>query len=531
MKKKTHWWLLLLFVPVIVAGALLFAFTRDTGSVTQILLQHPTLATQTITDATQIGFFTQLLEEADPVDSPARPQEEYESFTLTVDTFTGKTDYTLLLTGSPADCLCRDPKGALLRLEPEAARELLLREGMEFLNENYPLPQITLTLEGTPHSLSPEADWYYRKPDGTFGRRQTAQDASLSLSQLAGLLPALGFSAAPHWSQVTVRENDRVIFEDSAQNLEFFQYKKDGVLQITVEAKWNQEENCARYGQLKASFTLTCDAPTEFATQSQSTAPGELMAFLAKDCLTGDLSVTTDLPGAVHKTLLYAGQRLVLMPIPLGTPAGSYTVTLTGEGKSQSFPLQVQEKEFSREAMEKLSADQLKESFERQEALFDQWMLSAQTEPLWTAPFAAPLGGTNTGELWLSARFGAHLDIAGTPTGVQHTGLDYVTLPGSFVGAANDGTVLFAGQTPYLGNTVVIDHGLGICSVYGCLDSLNVTQGMRIYKGQTVGTLGKSGLTGASVAHFEMRVLGVAVNPSTFFGSDMDFFDLKLLAD
>lgn len=94
-----------------------------------------------------------------------------------------------------------------------------------------------------------------------------------------------------------------------------------------------------------------------------------------------------------------------------------------------------------------------------------------------------------------------------------HLGLDLASVAGAPVPAANAGTVAFASWLGIYGNTVVIDHGYGLASLYGHLSSLNVAQGATVRSGQTLGTSGASGLAGGDHLHFEILVQGRSVDP------------------
>lgn len=92
-------------------------------------------------------------------------------------------------------------------------------------------------------------------------------------------------------------------------------------------------------------------------------------------------------------------------------------------------------------------------------------------------------------------------------------GIDLASVPGAQVPAANGGNVVFAGPLGVYGNTVVIDHGLGLASVYGSLGSVAVTAGDAVKKGDLVGTTGTTGLTPGDQVHFAMYLSGQPVIP------------------
>lgn len=94
-----------------------------------------------------------------------------------------------------------------------------------------------------------------------------------------------------------------------------------------------------------------------------------------------------------------------------------------------------------------------------------------------------------------------------------HLGFDLAVTAGIPVEAANNGVVLLAEYFGIYGNAVIIDHGLGVQSLYGHLSSIDVTPGTEVKKNQPIGRSGMTGLAGGDHLHFTMLVGGHAVNP------------------
>ncbi len=95
----------------------------------------------------------------------------------------------------------------------------------------------------------------------------------------------------------------------------------------------------------------------------------------------------------------------------------------------------------------------------------------------------------------------------------DHMGVDLASLANSPVPAANHGRVVFAEDLGIYGQTVVLDHGQRVMSLYGHLSSIQVPQGQEVRKGDIIGTTGATGLAGGDHLHFSIMVNGVPVNP------------------
>jgi murein DD-endopeptidase MepM/ murein hydrolase activator NlpD len=94
-----------------------------------------------------------------------------------------------------------------------------------------------------------------------------------------------------------------------------------------------------------------------------------------------------------------------------------------------------------------------------------------------------------------------------------HLGFDLARVANSPVVAANRGKVMYADELGIYGNCVIIDHGMGVQSLYGHLSSISVKAGDTVEKEQELGRSGMTGLAGGDHLHFTMLVNGHMVNP------------------
>lgn len=99
-----------------------------------------------------------------------------------------------------------------------------------------------------------------------------------------------------------------------------------------------------------------------------------------------------------------------------------------------------------------------------------------------------------------------------------HDGFDISAPYGSAVVATALGTVTFSGWDKYLGNCVKIDHGEGLTTVYGHLQSTTVSEGEKVSRGDQVGKLGSTGRSTGAHVHYEVRKNGKALDPAKYLG-------------
>ena len=138
--------------------------------------------------------------------------------------------------------------------------------------------------------------------------------------------------------------------------------------------------------------------------------------------------------------------------------------------------------------------------------------LARQTSPtkLWDGPFV-PLGNSK-----VEAAFADHRTYLHNGKEIDqqvHLGFDLAKTAHVPIVAANTGTVLNASWLGIYGNCVIIDHGMGVQSLYGHLSSIDVKVGDKVTRGQMIGLSGMTGMAGGDHLHFTMLVNGRMVNP------------------
>ena len=94
-----------------------------------------------------------------------------------------------------------------------------------------------------------------------------------------------------------------------------------------------------------------------------------------------------------------------------------------------------------------------------------------------------------------------------------HFGYDLASTAMAAVNAANHGRVVYADDLGIYGNCVLVDHGLGLASLYGHLSQIDVSVGDEVRKGDTLGLSGATGLAGGDHLHFAIQVGGSYVDP------------------
>jgi len=126
-----------------------------------------------------------------------------------------------------------------------------------------------------------------------------------------------------------------------------------------------------------------------------------------------------------------------------------------------------------------------------------------------TKPFIYPLSETVITGNYGSIRAAKNYQI-------QHLGVDLKAAVGTPVHAVNDGNVVFVRSLPDYGNTVIVDHGLGVYSLYLHLNSFNVEEAQYVKQWQVIGFSGQTGYAIGPHLHFSIKLRGSSVDPLKF---------------
>lgn len=124
-------------------------------------------------------------------------------------------------------------------------------------------------------------------------------------------------------------------------------------------------------------------------------------------------------------------------------------------------------------------------------------------------PFIAPIRGPITSTFGLQRIYN---DIPKAP----HTALDIAAPLGTPIKATANGRIINVHHRFYTGNTVIIDHGQGVMSLYAHLDGFNVKNGQWVNQGDVIGTVGKTGRVTGPHLHWAIYLNQTSVDPLLF---------------
>jgi murein DD-endopeptidase MepM/ murein hydrolase activator NlpD len=258
---------------------------------------------------------------------------------------------------------------------------------------------------------------------------------------------------------------------------------------------------------------LLAPAPIQISARSRSLQPGELVV----------LSIAGPEPSEPVRVRAFDRdvaaypdgdhEWRALVGIDLDVKPGTYPVTVDAGSPPQHavYDLVVAGRTFR---TRRLTVDQAfvtppaseAERIAREARLLDGAWKSPPGERRWSGPFVRPVPQP------ANSAFGTRSIFNGKPRNA-HGGADFLSPSGTPVDAPNAGRVVIARDLYFSGNTVVIDHGLGLFSMLAHLSSIDVREDEIVAAGQVVGRVGATGRVTGPHLHWAVRASGARVDP------------------
>jgi murein DD-endopeptidase MepM/ murein hydrolase activator NlpD len=249
--------------------------------------------------------------------------------------------------------------------------------------------------------------------------------------------------------------------------------------------------------------------------------PGVATAF-ASSALTAPPASVVRWPGDAIETCTFAGRTYpprdgaCLVPVDL-LATGTLRAERVRAGATETLTIAVGEYPYS---VQRLTIDDPRRTDPNAEDLKRIERESARIAELWgldgavhaQLPLAPPLETLPAG-----GRFGAKRIINGNPSS-PHSGMDYAADRGTPVLAAGDGVVKLAEEHFFAGNSIFVDHGDGLVTMYFHLHEIFVELGQPVTRGAVIGTVGSTGRSTGPHLHFGARWRGARIDPALLLG-------------
>jgi murein DD-endopeptidase MepM/ murein hydrolase activator NlpD len=213
------------------------------------------------------------------------------------------------------------------------------------------------------------------------------------------------------------------------------------------------------------------------------------------------------------------GHWLALVGLSLSAKPGSHTLQYNIGGKASKLSFQVRDKKYEEQHItlkNKRMVNPYKNDMKR---IRDNQARSRKAFASWDAQRIAELGFATPVEGRLSGTFGKKRFFNGQPRR-PHSGLDIAAPTGTPIISPASGTIIETGDYFFNGNTVFIDHGEGLITMFCHMDSIGVKVGQQVAQGETVGTVGMTGRVTGPHLHWTVSLNNNRIDPGLFLSHE-----------
>lgn len=208
-------------------------------------------------------------------------------------------------------------------------------------------------------------------------------------------------------------------------------------------------------------------------------------------------------------------QWVALVGLPLALDPGTHALRVVSAGAEESRPVRVAARHYPTQRFSVPDHRKVEPPpeallrIEREQKRIDEIKALFREEAEPDLAFRAPVAGR------LSGNFGLRRIINGLER-MPHAGIDFAVPAGTPVRAAAAGIVVETGDYFFNGNSVYIDHGQGLVTLYCHLERIDVKPGERVEAGRQLGLSGNTGRTSGPHLHWTVLANGAAVDPRLF---------------
>ncbi|MBO5883976.1 MAG: M23 family metallopeptidase [Clostridia bacterium] len=432
--------------------------------------------------------------------SPLSSTSDLIPITATITSDKISETLTCYFLASNSDSYCTDSSGSWYKIERTDAYNFLISSYSETLYE-HSIPPLLSTADGDiilPNSVK----WHYKNYKNEFvpasKNKISSQINSYNITDSLGLQ----FTTTPDYCTVTVyNQNSKKIFEGPLNDISNITVNSDEILTLNVYAEWKKAKQELYFGSTTYNFKVEIRNHSEFYISDNSVSPKE---FIVLSCTnisnTDDLEFSTDLRG-FSPNFAYDGEVLkCLIPYPTNHLSDKFNLSVKYGASSETFTISIDKNESS-------DSNEYDKEFDKKISN----ILKTAPAPLNIKncyikdDFLLPtLQGFNQRDILINSELISATEFIAKESAQKVT-------------AATSGKIVAIEKYDLIGNTVIIDHGLGIQTWYFGISDISVSLGDYILQGETLGRSGICELSSSDGFIFMVSVNGSIIDPQLFF--------------
>jgi murein DD-endopeptidase MepM/ murein hydrolase activator NlpD len=406
-------------------------------------------------------------------------------------------------------------------VDENISKELLLNENFAYVYIDSTLYDSFLDLNENKINPDVKYDWTFRDIEGNYITKQGNLNGSVSNDGIKiseDDILNIAYEKSPDSQVVRAYSQEKLVSSGTSMQEVLNNLTQNGEYLVESQAQWLLKDGTDFYGTETLTFNINIERKANVEIVTRENYPGNIM-LVSVNNLTGNekLKLNTDAVKTQTETYNYKEKNVFICPIDLNTKPGAYDLNVVvNEGTSDEYTIttsfEVKSKTFKTQYL--TVDEQMNETNNDNAAIYEfaQLVKPARTESvdekLWEGTFDMPVNGE------LTTDFAEIRYVNNEQSSSRHSGLDLSVPLGTEVKAPNNGIVTFAMEgllSP--GNTVVIDHGMGLFTSYYHLNSIAVKKGQNVKKGEVIGTVGTTGFSTGPHLHYAVSIYNTYVNP------------------
>ncbi len=544
----------ILFIPLVVA--IISGLNVDPYSLSAGNLKSVSITTNDNTyefdDEASLELYADITVSTDKEIDSSLLESEYSDTKAYEVTYTQSNSdtlkYTIYLSSDDTGCLYKTPNEKYFIIDQKTASKLILREEFSEIDTSALLPNATVKgISGTVKLKASDYKWEYTALDGqqmTLSSSKKATNSEIiKFDDSKDGAIKLDFDKKPDILNITITDiNGQVEYEGSYEELPEagITYNRDKKMKFVANAEWLEKDTCEYHGTATYEFDILFDIVPTYHVVNGPLPVGDFTVLRMSDFNDGELLYIENEIGLENAIPVYdildeENVKIAIIPYGYHLPWGaSYELTLKTEAgqtdtvtvgtramNNNNEKFDVQEKIIiDTETSPGLDKACTQKALDEFNALVKELSANSVNEKLYDGQFLYPTGSSKV--VSGGAKYGMTRSFKFPDMTYTAFGDDLEATLGQEIKAANSGKVVYAGETTFLGNTVIIDHGFSALTYYGNLESISVKVGDIVKKSDVVGKAGSTGFAcavssvsgnRATLCHYAVSMNGIFVQP------------------
>lgn len=413
-----------------------------------------------------------------------------------------------------------DQGGNLYKVKDYAAKGLFLSDVFSYIYVDETIYNSYVEVSGRKFSLDTEYNWTSKNIEGHYVNKTGNLQGKYEKSDKIPIAEDFNiiYEKQPDSQSIKVYSGNNLVHSGTNIRQVLNNISVDGEYMVECYSQWHFKEGISAYGNQTLKFNALVDRPAQINIITRENYPGNILLISVENLNENEtVKLTADVVKINNDIYNYNDKSYFIVPIDLYAEPGDYNITvLMNEGMENEYrveeTLTVTNKNFKTQYL--TVSEEMNENNNDNAAIYEfaQLVKPARTQSvsdkLWEGTFIMPIEGK------LTTDFAEIRYVNNERSSSRHSGLDLAAPAGTPVKAPNNGIVTFSMDgllSP--GNTVVIDHGMGLFTSYYHLNTIDVKKGDEVKKGDIIGTVGTTGFSTGPHLHYAVSIYNTYVNP------------------